>query len=98
MQGLQRLGHDHHVEAVAGEVAQTFVEVLLNDVDALAHALGDVVRIDFQAVAEHLLVFGQPGEQLAIAAPQVEHTAASGNPLLDDFEIRAHGYTLIRFI
>src|SRR5690606_39351046 len=49
--GLQRLGHDHHVEAVAGEVAQAQVQVLLDDVDAFLDAGGDVVRVDFQAVA-----------------------------------------------
>jgi hypothetical protein len=36
--GLQGLGHDHDVEAVAGEVAQALVQVLLDDVDALGHA------------------------------------------------------------
>src|SRR5690606_9631727 len=43
--GLQRLGHHHHVEAVAGEVAQAQVEVLLDDIDALVDAGGDVVRV-----------------------------------------------------
>src|SRR5690606_9682665 len=74
VQRLQRLGHDHHVEAVAGEVAQTQVEVLFDDVDAALDAQGDLVRVDFQAVAGNLLVVAQPGEQLAVAAAQVEHT------------------------
>jgi len=43
---LQRLGHHHHVEAVAGEVAKAEVEVLFDDVDALVDAGGDVVRVD----------------------------------------------------
>src|SRR3546814_7789764 len=90
MHGLQRLGHHHHVEAVAGEVAQAQVEVLLDDVDARVDAGGDVVRVDFQAVAADLLVIAQPGQQLAIAAAEVENSAAGRNPLLDDVQIGAH--------
>src|SRR3989338_4092305 len=35
LHGLQCLGHNHDVEAVAGEVAEAFVQVLFDDVDAL---------------------------------------------------------------
>ncbi|MNF65478.1 hypothetical protein D3C84_472420 [compost metagenome] len=89
---LQRLGHDHDIETVAGKVAQALVQVLFDDVDALGHALGDVVRVVFQAVAGDLLVVAQPGQQFAIAAPEVEHAAAGGDPFLDDFQISSHGY------
>ena len=47
LHGLQGLGHHHHVKAVAGEVTQALVEVLLDHVDAFVQAFGDVVRVDF---------------------------------------------------
>ncbi|MNG11706.1 hypothetical protein D3C84_952630 [compost metagenome] len=97
VQGLQRLGHHHHVEAVAGEVAQALVEVLLDDVDALGDALGDVVRVDLQAIAADPLVLGQPGEQFAIAAAEVEYPAAGGDPVLDDVQVGSHGRLILRF-
>jgi len=89
--GLQGLGHDHHVEAVAGEIAEALVQVLFDDVDAVLQAAGDVVRVDLQAVAGDLLVVTQPGQQVAVAAAQVEHAAAGGDPVLDDFEVGSHG-------
>ncbi|MNT09244.1 hypothetical protein D3C72_1440200 [compost metagenome] len=92
MHGLQCLGHDHDVETVAGEVAQALVQVLFDDVDALGHALGDVVGVVFQAITGDLLVIAQPGQQFAIAAPEVEHAAAGGDPFLDDFQISSHGF------
>ncbi|MCY1460576.1 hypothetical protein D9M71_781470 [compost metagenome] len=82
---LQRLGHHHHVEAVAGEVAQALVQVLLDHVHATVEAVGDVLGVDFQAIAGDLLVVAQPGQQFATAAAKVEHPAAGGNPVLDDF-------------
>ncbi|MCY1466087.1 hypothetical protein D9M71_843220 [compost metagenome] len=85
MHGLQRLGHHHHVEAVAGEIAQALVQVLLDHVHAVVDAVGDVFRVDLQAVAADLLVVAQPGQQLAPAAAEVEHPAARGDPVLDDF-------------
>lgn len=97
LHGLQRLGHDHHVEAVAGEVGQAAVEILLDDVDVLEQAFGDLVRVDLQAVAGDLLVIAQPGEQLAGAATEVEDSAAGGDPFLNDVQIGAHGsYTSMR--
>ncbi|MDT4873113.1 hypothetical protein FQZ97_1083400 [compost metagenome] len=97
VQGLQRLGHHHHIEAVAGKVAQALVEVLFDHVDALADALGDVLRVDLQAVAADLLVFVQPGQQLAIAATEVEHPAAGGYPVLDDVQVGSHACLILRF-
>ena len=90
LHGLQGLGHNHDVEAVAGEVAEAFVQVLLDDVDALEQALGDVVGVDFQAVAADLLVLTQPGQQFAVAAAKVEDPATGGNPVLNDVQIGSH--------
>ncbi|MNP84870.1 hypothetical protein D3C76_1843710 [compost metagenome] len=51
----------------------------------MVDAVGDVLRVDLQAVAADLLVVAQPGQQLAPAAAEVEHPAARRNPVLDDF-------------
>ncbi len=88
--GLQGLGHDHHVEAVAGEVAQAFVQVLFDDVDALGQAGGDIVGVDFQAIAGDLFAVTQRGQQFAATAAQVEYPAAGGDPVVDDFQIGSH--------
>lgn len=78
-------------------VAQALVQVLLDHVDALGHALGDVVRVVFQAIAGDLLVVAQPAQQFAIAAAKVEHAAAGGDPVLDDFQVGSHGVLTVLF-
>jgi hypothetical protein len=73
------------------KLPRPFVQVLLDDVDALGHAFGDVVGVVFQAVAGDVLVVAQPGQQFAVAAAEVEHAAAGGDPVLDDFQVGSHG-------
>jgi hypothetical protein len=40
------MGHHHHVEALVRKIRQTLVEILLDDAEAAAEGVGDVVRID----------------------------------------------------
>ena len=87
---MQCLGHDNHVEAITGEVAEALVEVLLDDVDTFLDAGGNVVRVDFQAIAADLLVVPKPGQQVTVTAAQVEHAAPRRDPVLDDVQVGAH--------
>ena len=98
MHHLQSLGHDHHIKAVAGKVAQPQVQVLLDDIDALLDAGVDLVRTDLQAIAGDVLVLLEPGQQLAVATAQVQYSAVFGDPLLDDFQVGSHGQISIRFM
>ena len=61
------------------------LSVLLDDVDTFGHTGGDVVGVDLQPVAGDVLAIAQRGQQLAVAAAQVEYPAAGGDPVVDDF-------------
>ena len=91
---MQRLGHDHHVEARVFEVPEAFVQVLLDDVDAFAQAYADVVGIHVQAVAVDVLTALQMRQQIPFAAAEVEHTGVRVDEVGDDGEVgsQAHGH------
>jgi hypothetical protein len=78
-QVLQGVELQHHVEAAVVEQGQALLEVELDHVDAALHAGVHVGVVDLDAVAAAALVLLQPGQQLAVAAAQVQHAAAGGH-------------------
>jgi hypothetical protein len=89
LHGLQRAGHHDVVETAVAEVLQAVVDVGLDDVDAGGEAFGDVVRIDFEAVAANLARPGEVREQRTVAAAEVEDARAGLDPLGDERQVGA---------
>jgi hypothetical protein len=90
---LQRLRQNDRVEHRVGEHPQAGVEVLLDHVDAVLHAFGDVVVADLDPVAAAGLRVAQMCEQRAVAAAEVEHATAGPYPVGDLLQVgaqRAH--------
>ena len=87
---LQRVGHHDEIEAVAGEIRQTLIEVLLDDVDAGRDATGDHLRIDLEAVSVDAFRAPQMSEQFAVAATEVEHARVGGDEIGDDRDVGSH--------
>ena len=80
---LQGLGHHHVIKAVILEIAQPAVQILLQHIHALFKTGGQVVLVDFQAIAGGLLVRFQVGQQGAVAATQIQQGCVVGNPVAD---------------
>ena len=86
-QVLQRVELQHDVEAAVVEQRQAFLEVQLDDVDA-ALVAGEHVGVgDLDAVAAAAALALQQGQQLAVAAAEVEHARALRHQLGDDLEV-----------
>jgi len=79
------------VKLLNGVADMNLGDVKEHDIDAFGDAFGDVVRVVFQAIAGDLLVVAQPAQQFAITTTEVEHAAAGGDPVLDDFQVGSHG-------
>src|SRR5690606_21216006 len=86
-QCLQRVGHQHRIEALVRKVGQAEIEVGLDDVDAASDALGDLLRIDFDAVALDVVTALEHVEQGPVSAAEIENSAAGGDPAPHDVEI-----------
>src|SRR5690554_1559769 len=91
---LQRLCHQHNVEAVVFKVVQSLsIEILLDHRDPAIHAGGYVVGINFQTKPAGIALTLEKIEESAVAAAKVEHMMPRFYPLLDDFKIRPHAPT-----
>ena len=71
------------------EVGEPFVEVAVEDREALGDAGLDRRLRDLDAAAAHVLLAHQLGEQLAVAAGEVEHRGAVGHQILDELVVDA---------
>ena len=89
MHGLQGQRQNHHVKAVIAKPRQTRLQILLQHVQAFGHAGRDIGVIFLNAVAGYAALTYQFTQQRAVAAAQIEHMHALGNPAADDFKIRA---------
>jgi hypothetical protein len=87
---LQRMGHHHHVEALVREIRQALVEILLDDAEAAADGVGDVVRIDLDTGHIGATLLAQQSQELTIATAEVEHPGSGGDPAQDMGEVLAH--------
>ena len=97
-QVLQRVELQHDVEAAVLEQRQPFLEVELDDVDAALRAGEHVGVGDLDAVAAAAALALQQGEQLAVAAAEVEHARAGRHQLGDQLDVLAiaHAQLLAR--
>ena len=86
---LQRVRKDHHVECGIGIIGQIGIGIALHDGKATAHGSGHVAGIQFDATAFHALGVAQPGQQLAIAATDIEHARACRHGSGHGSQIRA---------
>ena len=88
---LQSLGHYHVIEAVILEIAQPFVQILLQHVDAFFEAGRQVVLVDLQTITTDLFVLFQMGQQGAVSAAQVQQAGVRGDPVADQLQVITHG-------
>src|SRR5205823_6591190 len=72
---------NHVIECLVGVIGQPFVDVALEDRDAACDGFLYLGAGDFHAARIHALGGGQPLQQFAFAAAQVEHLG----PRLDNF-------------
>lgn len=83
-QVLQGVDLQHDIEAVVLEDGQPVVQVELQYVDALLQAGLHLGVVDFDPVAAALALGLQVGQQVTIAATQIEHARPGRDPLGDE--------------
>ena len=86
---LQGLREDHVIEGLVGIVGQPFVDIALEYADAARDRLLHFGAGDFHAARVHALIAGQPLQQFAFAAAQVEHLGVGLHNLADDGVVAA---------
>ena len=75
------------------EVGEAGVEVAVEHAEAAADALLHRGLVDLHAAAVHVLLGDELGEQLAVAAGEVEHRGAVRHEVLDELVVDApHGH------
>ena len=88
MNGLQCLSHQHIIKSLVLNIAQALINILFNDIDAMLEAFGDIVLINFKAVAVHVFCIAQVGQQRAIATAKIQHPGAVRNPGANNLQVR----------
>ena len=86
---LQGLAEDHVIERVIGIILEHFVDVALIGRHAARDGPLHLGGRDLNAARIHSLVLGQPVEQLAFAASEIQHLAIRLDDVADDGEILA---------
>ena len=86
---LQGLAEHHHVEAVRRVVADLGAEIALEHGQAAFDAAGHFFLGLLDAGAGHLLVGLQVGEQVAVAAAEIEYARARFDPRGDHLQVEA---------
>ena len=88
---LQRLAQDHVIERLVRIIREALIDIALIDRNAPRNRAAHLRRRNLHAAREHLLMFRQPGQQLAFAAAEIEHAAAGLDDLADDVKVRPLG-------
>ena len=86
---LERLAEDDVIEGRVGVIGESLVEIALEDRDAAGDGALDFGAGELDAARIDALIGGEPFEQLAFAAAEVEHAAAGLDDLADDRVIAA---------
>ncbi len=86
---LQRLAKDDVIERLVRVVREPFVDVALIDRYAARDRAPHAASGDLDAAGVHSLVLGQPLQQLAFAAAQIEHLGVRLDNFPDDGVIAA---------
>jgi len=86
---LQGLAQDHVVERLVGKIGQRVFDIAVKNGDASRDGLPHFGAFDLHAARIHALVFGQPREQFALAASQVQHASPRLNNGADNRVVAA---------
>ena len=87
---LQGLAEDDIVEGVIGVVSDLFVDVAVDDGEALGDALLDIVLTEIDAGAGSALLIPEQAQEFSVATTQIKHLGIRSDPGGDDFEIKTH--------
>ncbi len=92
-QVLQGVELQHHVETLVLEGGEAFFQIELDHIHTAPRAGQHVVVGQFDAVAGASALCLQMGEQLAVAAAEVEHARALGHQLRNQLHVLAVTHT-----
>ena len=87
LHGLDGLAEHNHIEAAVAERLQTLLQISLNHVHAAGDGGNHAAGVDFHAVAFAVFVLHQGVQQFAVAAAQIQHAAALGNPVVNQLQV-----------
>ncbi len=85
----KRLAQDHIVEGLIREIGERVLDVAVKDGNAARDGLPHFRAFNLHAARIHALVFGEPGQQLALAAAQIQHASVGLDDVADDGVVAA---------
>src|SRR5580704_13735592 len=78
---LKGLAEDYIVERLIGEIGECVLDVAMKNRNAAPYGLPHLSALNLHPTSIHVLILGEPGQQLALPAAEVQHARIG----LDDF-------------